>query len=259
MDLNDIATQILYTTAPIWTEKSHGHQESGTAFFFAKPLPDNKSIPFLVTNKHIVENSLRGFIALSKKKGDMPIYNDRIVIELDGKFITSFCNTENDLAIFPVGPLFNNLQGQGIEIFFRSITPDIVPNEDIVDKLSAIEEITFIGYPSGLYDRQNNLPIVRQGITASPVWNDFEGDPIFLIDAGVYPGSSGSPVFIYNRGSIPVHDGISIGIRLLFIGIITETLTRPEEKGFNVYLGLGRVLKSKFIKDYIETISERVK
>ena len=57
------------------------------------------------------------------------------------------------------------------------------------------EEIVFIGYPSGLRDEHNSTPLIRRGITASPIWNDFGNDPIFLIDAGVYPGSSGSPVF----------------------------------------------------------------
>ncbi|MFR3321383.1 MAG: hypothetical protein ACLTSZ_09905 [Lachnospiraceae bacterium] len=83
--------------------------------------------------------------------------------------------------------------------------------EEQIEYFAAIEDITFIGYPSGLYDSVNKLPIIRQGITATPIWNQFNGENVFLIDAGVFPGSSGSPVFIYNHGSYPTKDGIAIG------------------------------------------------
>mgnify|MGYP003291781313 CR=1 FL=1 len=46
------------------------------------------------------------------------------------------------------------------------------------------------------YDKKNNLPLVRTGTIASHPRKDFNGLPQFVIDAQVFPGSSGSPVFI---------------------------------------------------------------
>lgn len=68
-----------------------------------------------------------------------------------------------------------------------------------------------IGYPNGLWDSQNNLPIIRRGITATSVKKDYNGKKEFLIDAAVFPGSSGSPVFIFNEGSYSVPGGFSNG------------------------------------------------
>lgn len=78
----------------------------------------------------------------------------------------------------------------------------MIPSKEQIDRLSANENITFTGYPGGLYDEKNKISIIRQGITATPIWNNFKGEEVFLVDAGVFPGSGGSPVFIYNQGWI---------------------------------------------------------
>lgn len=57
-----------------------------------------------------------------------------------------------------------------------------------------------IGYPNGLWDQVNNMPIIRRGITATNVTLDYNGKKEFLIDAACFPGSSGSPVLICNVG-----------------------------------------------------------
>lgn len=259
MNLNDLGTQLLFTTVPFWSEKTNGNTEVGTAFFYIKNLGENKSIPFLITNYHVVKDSKRGFIALIRSDGQSPISTERITVELEGNKINQFVDKDNDIAAFPIGPVLNELESRGIKIFFRSITPEIIPSDEVINNLSAIEDITFIGYPSGLFDRKNNSPLIRRGVSATPIWNDFEGHPKFLIDAGVYPGSSGSPVLIFNTGSYPTKDGLTIGNRILFIGIITETIMKSVASGSSeVYLGLGVVLKSSKIKEFIDSIVSKI-
>jgi hypothetical protein len=42
-----------------------------------------------------------------------------------------------------------------------------------------------------------------------------------LIDAAIYPGSSGSPVFIYNQGTwLNRTNAVSLGTRLLLVGVV---------------------------------------
>jgi len=53
------------------------------------------------------------------------------------------------------------------------------------------------GYPNGVSDEVNNLPVVRKGITATPMFADYNGKPEFLIDCAIYEGSSGSPIFAH--------------------------------------------------------------
>ena len=86
----------------------------------------------------------------------------------------------------------------------------------------------------GTYTERN------KNVEVNAVMDYPKGDKVFLIDAGVFPGSSGSPVFIFNQGSYPTTDGITIGNRLLFVGIITQTMLTNDKYGRD-YLNLGMI------------------
>ena len=184
------------------------------------PIPANPqaSIPLLVTNHHVVKSAKRGLIELAESEEGRPVAGKRLRVEIDAKFLLGNMNPQDDLAVIPIGPIFNQLQTSGKTVFFRSLNFDLVPRPEVLEGLSAIEEVTFIGYPSGLYDEHNVTPLVRRGITATPVWNDFQGEPTFLIDAGVFPGSSGSPVFLFDQGGYTESGTLFLGAnRLLFL------------------------------------------
>jgi len=255
MNIDMISTQLLYTTVPIWVEKEDGSQSSGTGFFFSFPdkNDNNMSIPLLVTNYHVVKDVDKGVFEFIGDKNGLPERNNKIHVEFDHSIINSIEDLNIDLIAIPIAPIMNELEQSGKKVFFRSVFPDMLPNKDQIDNLAAIEEITFIGYPSGLYDSYNSSPIVRRGITATPVWNNFNNEPCFLIDAGVYPGSSGSPVFIYNEGSYATSNGINIGSRLLFLGVLTESILRSEQLN-RAYLGLGKVINSIETIKYLEKL-----
>ena len=90
-----------------------------------------------------------------------------------------------------------------------------MPDATALAKLNAVEEIMMIGYPNGLWDAKNNLPIVRRGITGTPAFVDYNDKPEFVIDAACFPGSSGSPVFIVNQAWVaPARAGRSLSDHL---------------------------------------------
>jgi hypothetical protein len=79
----------------------------------------------------------------------------------------------------------------------------------------------WIVYPDGISDTLNNVPVFRRGITATPVYLDFQGKPMFLLDAAIFPGSSGSPVFLFNQGTWAGRDGsVQVGMRISLLGIV---------------------------------------
>ena len=165
-------------------------------------------------------------------------------MQFDSSIIGSNKLGELDLIAVPMATTLTELKRKNINIFFRSVDKKMIPTDEQFENFSAIESITFIGYPSGLYDEKNKISIIRQGITATPIWNNFKGEEAFLIDAGVFPGSSGSPVFIYNQGSYPVKDGIAFGNRLQFVGIISQTVSKTSEDRKS-FLNLGKVINSR--------------
>ncbi|WP_061036304.1 MULTISPECIES: S1 family peptidase [Vibrio] len=254
MNLNDISTQLLFTTTPIKTAKNDGSESIGTGFFYNKPHPTNKELymPMLITNKHVVEGAKEGIIQMyrSTSNGE-PITEQRITITLDESFFKSFIvDSEYDLAAIPITGVFELAAKNGDNLFYRALDDSLFPSDSMEKELSALEDIIFIGYPSGIVDSKTGLPLIRQGITSSPVWSSFESKNQFLIDAGVFPGSSGSPVFIYNNGSYPSNGNLVVGSRVLLVGVIYQTMQTGEK----AYLGLGKVINQKEIKRFVDSI-----
>lgn len=110
----------------------------------------------------------------------------------------------------------------GKSLFYRSVAEDICPTDQVVgEDLDVVEPVTFVGYPNALFDKVNLTPISRRGHTATPVALDYNGLPSFLIDASVFPGSSGSPVFIHQENGYKSGNAFQLGAsRILFAGIV---------------------------------------
>lgn len=80
-----------------------------------------------------------------------------------------------------------------------AVGSDIIPADDDWQFFDAIEDVTMVGCPRGLYDEVNNLPLVRRGITATSLANRYNGKDEFVVDMACFPGSSGSPIFLFNQ------------------------------------------------------------
>src|SRR5690606_32118899 len=96
----------------------------------------------------------------------------------------------------------------------------LIMSDEELDQLTALEDIIMIGYPNGIWDSVNNLPIMRRGITATHPKMDFNGKPEFMIDAACFPGSSGSPIILLNEGSYRTQDSIVMGSRVKLLGVL---------------------------------------
>ena len=121
--------------------------------------------------------------------------------------------------MLPLSRFYDNLKPEDGHIYAMYLTEDHLLSKHDWDDVSHIEEVTIVGYPDGVWDTQNHLPLVRRGITASSIHYDFDGQPEFIVDAAIFPGSSGSPIYLYNSGIFPARDGILRGNRLRLLGI----------------------------------------
>lgn len=110
-------------------------------------------------------------------------------------------------------------------------------------------EVSFIGYPDNRFDAAHNLPLLRKGHVATLPTVDFNGLKQIVIDAQVFPGSSGSPVFVVSDG------------RYKLLGVVTETMIKNEELkaiqadfkyGVQQTIGLGIVLKTELVMELLE-------
>ncbi len=229
IEVESIAEHLFFTTVRILAETPDG-VSIGTGFIFSHTKNDS-SYAFIVTNKHVVKDSKKGRIIFHKADDKKPS-GDAIEVNVEefDKFWVGHPSEDIDVTIGPFGDLYEEMKKRNQEIFFRAVPSDLIPTGEKLKEIDAFEQVIFIGYPTGLSDTFNNTPISRTGITATPVILDYEGKKSFLIDASVFPGSSGSPVFIYNPGSHPdKKGGLVAGTRILFVGILTRMLYQEEE------------------------------
>ncbi len=234
MQPKTIAEQLFFSTVRIDTIAVNGVQGSGTGFFFAHHLGGNKEMPFVVTNKHVVMGMREGRFSFLKQKEGMPTLGEGLNLQIGpqdwSKVWFGHPDTNIDIAICPLAPLLEFVKQQhGTDLFFRAVGTSMIPTFQQVAELDALESVTFVGYPDGVWDSKNLLPVARRGTTASPIEVDFENTPRFLIDASVFGGSSGSPVFILNQGAFAMKDGsTTIGSRFYFVGVIAAVFFRTH-------------------------------
>lgn len=254
--MKSIGDRLLFSTVRL-EDYTNNSFSVGTGFFY---YAYNKL--FLVTNKHVIDGVIKGRFSMLKSTTDnnewKPILGDTIQVNFEKKNFIGHPDEKIDVAVANVSPLLNALKEKGVEPFWMHISPNLIPAEkDTEIFFTPAEEIYFVGYPNGLWDDINNLPIIRKGITATPYYINFKDEKKFLIDASVFPGSSGSPVFIYYKGTFSDKFGkIYEGNKLYFIGIISKTYLHYSESinSQNInsqMIDLGEVFKAETIEETI--------
>jgi hypothetical protein len=231
MQVKTIAEQLFFTTVRIDTINANGGQGSGTGFFFSHTI-GNQNYPFIVTNKHVVMGMREGALSFLQRRDSLPTLGNGFRLRVDewAKAWFGHPSPDIDIAVCPFAPIEAQLkQNHNIDLFYRYVSSATIPTPQQVAELDAVEMVTFVGYPNGIWDSKNMLPVARRGTTASPIEVDFEGTPRFLVDASVFGGSSGSPVFILNQGTYAMKDGsIAIGSRFYFVGVIAAVFFRTQ-------------------------------
>src|SRR3990172_3053447 len=100
--------EMTYCTVRIEAKLSNGQTGIGTGFFFAFLKEGNSQIPALVTNKHVVENAIKGrFLLHVKDQEGGPLIGSNVVVELDNFQARWMPHPDSsvDLCIMPIAPL----------------------------------------------------------------------------------------------------------------------------------------------------------
>jgi len=211
-----ISEQLLFSTVRLSTDSG-----SGTGFFFHFKTDDQKQIPVIVTNKHVINNKLEQEVNFSLHIKDMgKPTNENIDIRLNARWVF---HPTLDLCCAFTNPLMSQIK-QRIqkEIFYIPFTEELIWEDSKLEEIQAVEDILMVGYPIGLFDRKNNLPLFRKGITATHPAINFNDESIGIIDCSCFPGSSGSPVLLYNDNGFTDRKGTThLGAkRIVFLGVL---------------------------------------
>lgn len=217
------AEQLAHSTVRIECEIGGG-VGTGTGFFYSLDRNGDQHVPVIVTNKHVVSGARKGrFLLTLQGPDDLPLVGSHRAFELDNfeQRWLPHPDSSVDLCVMPIAPLLAEAEKANTKFFFSTLDKTLVPSAADVEDMVGLESVTMVGYPNGLWDRTNNLPIFRRGVLATDYKRDWNGKKEFLIDAACFPGSSGSPVLLFDIGAYQSRKGNFIGAsRIKLLGVL---------------------------------------
>ena len=258
-----IQEQLMYTTLRIECFDTNKLPFSiGTGFLLSRPVGESQVKLYLVSNKHILMAAESIAITFTSMKDGEPEHGTNLKFNIDkvSENVVGHPNPNVDVAVLECTGLFVKRQNQ---LFIKAVSYDML-SDFTESELNVAENVLFIGYPNNRYDIINNLPLVRQGLIASHPKYDYNGDPVFIIDAQVFPGSSGSPVYIDLTFENIKNGQVNLGQKKInLLGIVAQTMIRNNKLaaiptgvqiGTQEVIGLGIVFKATAIKEIIDNL-----
>ncbi|HKB58930.1 MAG TPA: serine protease [Gallionellaceae bacterium] len=260
--------QLLYTPIRIEAKDRYGSTSAGTSFVFQDVASPSEHQLFLVSNKHVVAGAEEGYLYFPTEGSDgRPVKGKPFFVRNDMFWMQwhGHPDPDVDVAVMPLSWQLDMIARGGTKVFLRPIALDEVAGPSTLESLDVTAPVLFVGFPNGMFDEKHYLPIFRRGYVATAPDYDFNGEPVFLIDASVFPGSSGSPVFTVGDTSI----GGTPSMKLL--GVIAAVYTQPAGGEIlwrasptvqepvpmvDQVIDLGRVFKARCIRETIASFWE---
>lgn len=234
-----------------------------TGFFY-----NSNNHTYLVTNKHVVDNpeltEIRVFLR------DYPNLSgvEWVDIPLEGGVgadwfehpLNQELAYDIDVAVIPIEQKLSDFSEyintskatREISTGSTAFSEEMLPDGDL---LAGGDMAMIIGYPAEFVDTSTYFPILRNGRISSPLGLPFNGKPMFITDALMYEGTSGSPVV---AGPETLKNPATGGLRtssegFLLLGIHSETYFRPSDTGAD-RLNLNAAWYAEVIGDIIDNI-----
>lgn len=227
------------------TVRLEGDSTRATGFLVEVADTAGTGVIFLATARHAFESTesltLRLLAADEDGAPDLGRQHRIAIDNIDSRW-TAHPDDGIDLAVLALDDILAEVHAP---TYLRPISTDRFHSASSLASLPSITTVTFFGYPSGISDPKHTTPLARRGYSATPPVLDYAGGPQFLIDASVFPGSSGSPVF--SESAEPD-----------FLGVVVQAKAGPapsapgaDEEGQLEMLDLGVVYKAPALLDLL--------
>lgn len=195
----------------------------GTGFMYRFALPKG-DVACIVSNKHVLEGRPWVDVAFAEQTADRrrALGPSKIIRVPAGALpIIGHPDPNVDLAIMPISPLVEDLKANGFESFVLLLDESVCITPEKSETLQAATDVIMVGFPNGIMDEANNLPVVRRGSLATPYRANYAGNRDFVVDIAAFGGSSGSPVFAFFNGMEATPEGMMMGGQSFYlIGVL---------------------------------------
>ena len=273
-------------------EKNVLVSSQASGFFFAKTTPLSLSSDkqdghwekldrfWLITNRHVVLHKVDNVECLAEKFtfnlrksiGDKIDWHPITLTRTELQSVLLLHSNENvDVAVIDVTSCIEKILNTAGELRKQIAIPATLSQKNLPDKqpidIEVTSDIIVASYPKGFYDTFNKFPIIKSGIIASAWGLHFNGEPMFQIDAQLFPGSSGGLV-ISKPTNLTIKNGeilySKVGKQYVLLGVYSGEYYWKESVEFehDKFLeqkrsyGLGNVWYSYLI---VEIINNGVK
>lgn len=214
----------------------------------------NECCMLLFSNKHVFGDTQKNISILfhkAQEDGTPDLTNTITLTQKDfDQTYYPHPNPDIDLACINISFMYNN---PSFKIFSKSIEQSMLANYEEKELLPG-KDVWFIGYPENRYDSVHNLPILRKGFIGSIPTLDFDGKREIIIDAPVFPGSSGSPVFTTLDGMYKL---IGVLSKAYAKNEPVKPISKKTNKGVTQFISLGVVIKVGLINELIDEILKK--
>ena len=225
----DLDSKLHHMTTPVITETPQGASQGSGFFYSVEGEPPDPNTPgpqwvpvdiWVITNGHVVMPKIDGIevlpstITVHLRRWDASGQSSWAPVSVSGSDIEErvklHSNESVDVAAINVSGLLAQELASHMDQFTYaspfSLSRGLLARNNREIQVEASSDVLVVGYPRGFYDDVNLFPIVKSGIVASRWGARFQGAPCFLVDAKLFPGSSGS-VVISKPSAIALRDG----------------------------------------------------
>lgn len=282
-------SQIFAATTLIYTKilkEGQIYTFQATGFFYEEMYPKEPGLQdpqwymidkhWLITNRHVVIQKIKG----KEYIPDEFIFHIRQLKEsIKWKAITLtketlldklklHPNTNIDVALIDISEFMQDYcekeaqEGTLSSLMISGSISNLKLPQNTKLTIDVTTDVIVASYPKGFYDEYNKFPIIKSGIIASAWGLNFNAQPIFQIDAQLFPGSSGGLV-ISKPSNITIMNGnlmYSTTKQFAFLGIYsgeynwTDTIRLQNGEIINQHrsYGLGNVWYSYLVPEIIK-------
>ncbi len=194
---------------------------NGTGFLLFSDVGISKARVYLITNRHVLppegeKKDIQLRVVVRQNNGSAKIEEISVpVVGTDGKYLpTVSVHSEptTDVAAVNIGP---SAFGSKFNVLVEAVTTHKYLNTDMLLPTASMaaqgvgvgSPVYILGYPAAIFDPRNVSPVLRVGVISTDPEEGFnfnqelrrsmhfpEHIDGFLLDANIYPGSSGSLV-----------------------------------------------------------------
>ena len=220
-----------------------------TGFVVIKNSPNNKEpyIPFIITNKHVIQNCQKIYIKMYKGNNYEQTINEIDIIKNDKKIYYTHCKAEVDIVAIPIfgNGIANNTVLSPINLETMSMDSHAINKDYGIGALGV--SVYMLGFPMGLVDDSTSIPICRNGCIAR-----YTNKISFIVDIQNYPGNSGSPIILHRNLNGKLENKL-IGIVNSYIPY-TEQLLNSQTKRVDMIKTENSGLANAYSVDCIKEI-----